>query len=549
MGNFNRQAATLLGAEWRPQTSRYIVLNSLTQAVAQRIRPGNVTLADIDFYITRLIGTPGLAIEVVSTLTPTLDTPVDVYPGTDTGATLSSWVNESSATASYTKVAKKTPTTTYLQPNTQASASLLFRATSAVSAGKRVVSIQQGMNIAYPSVAPAVSPWFFGITGGGGAFAQVSGVMNIGGTSYQTGLAATTPATNYTPYLSPAMMTNPSTKIPWTLTEANTLCNGTNTFGITKASSTYTLEHRLAGLWMTVQTCAENRVGVAYSTTAQTAGWQRYVMSGPDGGAISAFSANTYYWIVIYILSTQGGSAVVLPALKDADLVLATSASASTGDFREAIDCVIDRGCVTTSSINAGEMIPVMIENPAATFNADSQPYVALTATSIGTGPAQQVTSAGANTYAGVRVTVGWATGSAPPDAPLLVELRHGAGAATGGGTLDGTATIPANQLTNGNLTDVVAAFSSPVTTSATQYHVFFRSTSTNPWSVGRLDTGSDVVSTISTANVENQGIGGTTDSYVDTSGSATSRYDLAVLLVASITNPASVTATLRAGL
>lgn len=555
MGDFNRSAPTLLGSEWRPQSSRTIVLSSKTRAVAQRIRPSNVTPADIDLYLSQIIGTPGIGIELVDTLSPTLDTASIRYPGTNTGATKSDWVDEASGTSDYSDLAKQTAGTAYLQPNTSAQAQLLFRGASAISAGKRIVSITQNVLVGWPGVADGGVKSFFYTSSGGTAYAPLTGVFNISGTDYSTGLSTTSPVANPSVFSGSTMFLNPSTGIPWTLTQANALCNGTDEWGVTKAKSIYTLEHRMHGMWLEVATCAENRLACYYSATAQTKGWQRYVLVHPDtGGTIAALSSNTYYYLVVMLLNPDGGASLTIPALEDTNLILAASASASTGDFRQVYDCTISSGVVTGSTALPGVMIPAMLENPAATFNAESQPYVGLSAVAVSTGPSQEVTATSGTTYAGVRLNVGWestntADGTLPPDAPLLIELRHDSGALTGGGTLDATATLAPDALKTGALQDVTVAFDASVAVSSTQYVVFFRSSSSTGrgWCVGRLDCGSNLVSTISAANVQAQTIGGTTDSYADTAGTEDDRYDIPVALVTAVAALSSLTATVQA--
>lgn len=551
IGNFNRQSPTLLGSEWRPQTGRNIVLSSTTRAVAQRIVPSNITARDVDVYLSQIVGTPGIGIEIVSTLEPTLDTPIDRFPGTDTGATKSDWLNESDAAASYTKVAKKVASTTYLKPNTSKATSLEFRAASAISAGKRIVSITQGMLARWPgSVDGGVSGFHYS-PASGTAYPALKGVVNISGTDYQTGLNPGGIVSKFTTFTSPPMWLNPSTGLPWTLTQANSLANGTDEFGVTRNASIYTLEAQIAGLWLTIQTCAENRVACYSSTTAQTLGWQRYTLTGPDGGAVSAFSANTYYWLVIYLLSTTGGASLSLPALKDTNLIVSTSAS-GTGEHRQTYNVTLDRGVVIDSTdVVPGEIAALMVETSGSAWIGDSSPYVTLAPLEVSTGPSQQLTAPSGTTFGGVRLNVGWEStnlrsGTLPPDAPLLIEVRSGVGASTGGGSLVATATIGPDQFTTGALQDIQVPFDASFVSTATQYSIYFKSAATTDrsWVVGQLDTGSATVTTISTANVEATGIGGTTDSYQDTAGSATSRYDIPVLLIPAVSAPGSLAVT-----
>lgn len=544
MGSFNPGSPTILGGQWQPSQARNLVLSTGVQAVAMRMRPGAVTPADLDAYLKVISGTPGLALEIVDTLVPTLDVPVTVFPGTDAGAAKSSWVDEAAGASAYTDVNKKTVASTYLVNNTQALAELSFRGATAISAGKRIVSVQGSVNIAYPQATVPGQEFFFYVSSGQSQFAPVDLVVNIGGTLYALGGGSTSPLIPYIVNSSPQVWLNPATKIPWTLTEVNAITNGTDRFGIQKRASTFTGEHRIQGLWLTVQTCPENRRACYYTTTGQTQGWQRYVLVHPDGGAIGALSANTWYWVVVYVLNAAGGSSITLPVLGDPDLVLAASASA-TGHHRVAYDCGLDRGIVTAATMRTGEMIPMLLENPAGTFNDESQPYVALGTDA--TDRAQQITAAAGTTYGGVRFNLGWATPTEAPDAALYVEVRHGAGAETGGGTLDAIATIPVTHLTNGALNDVQVPFAASFVSAAVQYYVYFRSTATKPWAIGYLDTDSATVSTITTAQVEGTTQGATTDSYVDDAGAQTTRYDFGVALIPTTAAPSGLASSLLA--
>lgn len=541
MGNFNPNSPTVLGHEWRPSKQRNVVISTGSQAVAMRIRPGAVTPADLDTYLKVISGTPGIGLELVSTLAPTLDAQTVVYPGTDTSASKSSWVDEAAGTSSYTDVNQNTVETTYLVPNTQASAELSFRGATAISAGKRVISVQSSVHIAYPNVASPGSEFFFYISSATQAqFAPVELILNISSTQYGMGGGSTSPIKEPTVYSSPHVWLNPSTGLPWTLTAVNTITNGTNRFGIKKRASTFTGEHRIHGMWLTVTTCTENRLACYYSTSAQTKGWQRYVLVHPDGGAIGALSANTYYWAVVYALNPTAGATITLPVLGDPNLVLTTSASA-TGNHRVAYDCVLDRGVVTTGTARTGDMIPLLLENPAGTFNDESQPYVAVT--SAAPGVSQQITATAGTDYGGVRLNVGWLYQTVSPDAPLYVEIRRGAGAETGGGTLVATATLPITWLRDGTMTDTQVPFDATFTSTAVQYYAFLRSTS-DQWRIGLLDTGNDLVTTLTAAQVAGTTQGGTTDSYVDSAGAQNTRYDFGIALIPSVTAPGSPTST-----
>ncbi len=179
-------------------------------------------------------------------------------------------------------------------------------------------------------------------------------------------------------------------------------------------------------------------------------------MLGYLGTAASALSANTYYYAVHSMSSWTTKASVVMRVLQDPNQVVTTSASA-TGEHRTCYNLVFTNSgsyVASKSTQTVGEFIPMLIYSGAAagTVNASSQPYSTVSANgggqiANGIGCGQQVTSAGGTAYVAVQVEVTRFNNQLDPNQPLKVEIRHGAGSATGGGSLDATATVLPSQL------------------------------------------------------------------------------------------------------
>lgn len=192
------------------------------------------------------------------------------------------------------------------------------------------------------------------------------------------------------------------------------------------------------------------------------------------------------------------------------------------------------------------------------------------------TTPGQQITvpTGGPYTIGGIQLAAYWETPGTAPNQPLKIQIRHGAGAITGGGTLDATATLPVVKSNQGNFFGVIP-FDNAATFSAvsgTQYFVSVSSAASSGrgWVVYLGDTRTDLATSVffatvqdtsATAAVENAGIGptptptvgGQTDSAYN-NGAAITRYDWPVAFVqagsgAGYNSPGGLTATVRAGL
>lgn len=548
MADFNSNSPTLLGLEWRPQSARTVTISN-TQAIVQRIRGSAVTPANLHAYISSISGAGVVCWELCTTPIPTLDAPVVVRPGTLTGDVVTgTWTNAAGGALAVTDVndnsnstyAKNTGATAVRTDGSFISGLQMRGGGSALTSGvKRVVGTYMSAQVWTNSdnVNVGIVP-YTGVALSGAVIGHNTAVTKNVWNQF-------TFATDFVDNMIAGGFT------PWTTANLNTLLTTASGqgFGIYHSGvAISTNEVRFADWWLTYQTCPENRLLASYAPSASAVGWKPYAWSGPEGtGAATAMSANTWYYLVLWC----GSGSMNIPLLKDVNLVYASSPSASTGEQRQASVAVIGNSGIVSSMVTTnGEMAPFLMEAPAATIHTQSQPYAVETAASgtpvySGNSQAQQITSAGGSSYSSVKFAVAWQATSTRPDQPMTIELRHGVGAATGGGTLDAIGTLGINDVASGAaFQDVTVQFTVPITTIAAQYYVYFRSGATNGkgWALQQLDTADNVLTTTTTAQVEGATIGGTTDAYSNNAGTAVTRYDLAVLLAGAGTPPAGVT-------
>lgn len=540
----NPNSPTIRGLEFQPTRGRIVTLRSPLRALAQRIRGTAATIAALHSLTTAVEGNPGMALEVVTDLDPSTTDTV-YYPGTDTGSTTTGWTN-STGTTEYALVDDQFDLTDYMS-NTNAlsagsSLDLDFRGSVTSLSGVRILSVTVGATVqlrANSTSAPEVN---------------LQGYVTSGASKYlgpaqrlRQKVTATTRAELATWDLSP------NTGAPWTLTEINALLSSSvpasDEFGIRVSGKVAASGFRVHGLWLTVTTCTENRIGYYYAAGQPRNGWVKNTLSGT-----SAMSANTSYWLVMSCPFATVADYVRVPTLKAPDLVVDDTA-AGTGEHRQLVECTLgNRGGVATSAADRpGQLLP-MLYDVGGTIQAGSNPFATFDPVAIDrnttTGTSQQITTAAATTYAAVIVVVGWANTRKRPDRPLKIEMRSGSAS----GTLRATARLFPKDTTAPLQQYVVkfdAAFAAALNT---QYWLVLTSDAKPAagWNVVRLDTRSDLVTsggTTTVANVEQASMGGTTgqtDSY-EAGGTANDRYDLAMALVASPTAPAGFAATVVA--
>lgn len=542
MAGFNPNVPTILGSEYLPGSAALLRVESGQAAYACRFRsPGTPTISALHVPVESVTGNPGLALEIVSSLTPTIGY-TDYFPGTDTGASVTGWQDEGASTANYTEIDDRADAADYHKNTSAVAANAtlvnLHRGNdSGALSGKRVLRVDVGATIHVRRV------------NGNGTQVPVVARLVIDGTAYN-GPARQKPQTNLpvTDDLIGSWDLNPSTGIPWTAAEVDDILDSTDadTFGITVKGRLAASGFRLVGKWLRVWTCAENRMGYYYQGGQPTLGWKEYTLSGT-----SALSADTSYYVVVGAPYGTSANWFGLRRISDPNATLDNTA-AGTGEHRLAYDLrLFARGAAAVSGDYRVGMLPYLLD-ASTTIQSPSQPYQTVNTVTVKrsggtTTPGQQFTTDGSTTsYGGVWATVAWEDPLRRPDQPLKVELRDGSGVG-GAGTLRATGYLNPDDTTAGPNRVLIAFQAAYTTAAATQYNVTFSSEATYGWKLHQADTGSGTVSGTTAAEVEGATQGGQTDSYI-AAGAASDRYDLDAALIASPTAPGSFTATVTAG-
>lgn len=538
----NPNSPTLRSLEFQPTSGRTPLLQRPTKAFAQRIRgAAATTIAAIHTFASTVEGNPGLALEVVNDLDPATTETV-YYPGTDTGQVITGWTN-STGTVEYSLLDDQFDTTDYMSNTSNLSAAssldLGFRGSVAALSGVRILNVSVGATVR------------LGVSTSSAPEVNLQGWVTSGST---TSYGPAQRIRQKVPFTTrPTLASwdlNPATGVPWTLAEVNLLLqNGgaaTDEFGIRVAGKIAAAGFRVSGLWLTVTTCTENRLGYYYAGGQPRSGWVKNTLSGTSG-----MSASTSYWLVMSCPESSISDYMKVAVLKAPDLVVDDSAS-GTGEHRQLVECTLgNRGGVATATKDKpGEMLAVLYD-VGGTIQDQSQPFVELDLVTMDRNSAsqigQQISTAAATTYAGVLLSAGWTNSRKRPDRPLVIEMRSTSAA----GTLRATARLDPKDST-AKMQQYAVKFDTAFAASATTQYWMVVSSASKPdqgWNIARLDTRSDLVTTggVTTVNnVEQASAGGTTgqtDSWF-TGGTADDRYDLALCLVASPTAPAGFTVT-----
>lgn len=551
MGGFNPRTPSIEGSEFQPTTGRRINLNSPLKGIAMRIRPGNVTISRLHPLLRLVEGNPGLALEVLTTLEPTIDETV-FLPGTDTGNTVTGWQDQAGSTLNYSDVdAEYFDGTNYARNSAAVSATgsltLAFRGNNAGALGTdRVLSVRVGAVLRLLAAT------------GNAREIDVAARLVLNSVGYLAAAKRTAQRASWDrrPFLG-IWHLNPETGIPWTVAEVDDIIDAADadTFGIRTRGKLAAQGLRVGGLFLAVEHCAENRIGSVYTAGAVRSGWLEQVLANT-----SAAAADTFYWVHLYALNGSTEDYLQTTTLNDPAL-LVDDVAAGTGDCRMVVRTTLSGpGGVPVETVEKpGQMFPILIE-AGGTIQPSSQPYaqlddgeISLNRNTVTPYHAQQITTPDpSDTFAGVQFAAGWENPRRRPDRPLKVEVRTGVGAATGGGTLKATATLNPEDSTAELAQRLVAFDAAFAAATSTQHHVLFysRATPGRGWKMTTVDTRSDLVTTggaTTVAEVEGATQGGQTDSY-ELGGTPDDRYDLPVALFAAPDGPTGLTATVIEG-
>lgn len=569
MADFNPNTPTIRGMEWRPDRIRQWLGDSPNKGLLLRFKntAGAVAAPNIDQFFSGFLADPGMAAEILTSPTVPAITKLTYYPATATGAVIANWQNFAGGALLFSD----------LDDNGDTNDGARNTAAIAVSPGNYLQWRSLGPNVPANSriVDVRIKCVARLLTSNGKSCVLVPSV-NIAGANYELGGGKTVPADSKwrtynlcddfpieglsfgSAYLEPT-----GTVGPWTLAQVNAIVNGTDEWGLVVyglVSTAQTLQ--IASLILEVRYVAETRMG---SGTGK--GW--YSVALPPGlpptwdetspGGV-AMVANTWYWLHIFPFIRAGGGRYFTMPIIGSDptrVIEAQSAAETLTEHRKLYETIVTPNGVLlqVSPQGVGEFIPALFETAAA-ISSQSQPYVELDLLDFYTGAlantGTEITTAAATNYDGISLVVGWQDQAQRPDAPLVIEVRSGAGGLTGAGVLVGTASIQPTDLATGGLQEFFLAFAAGVLNLAlnTQYFVRFSSTATNGkgWRTPVLDTRTDITVGIPTvAEIQGATQGGTTDSYF-TAGVEDDRYDMAVAFVQRPVAPAGITATPQAG-
>jgi hypothetical protein len=528
MADFNANSPTLRGMELRPKSSRTKILNSTGKGIAMRFKGFAGTVTSLHRYLTAVSGTPGLGLEVLSSLNPTVATST-FAPNLDDSFVGSVFKQPgASQTSMFQAIDEAVLDTTDYIEMTGTNPKYLFEInTSGGLAGKRV----DALVLTLQCHSPISGGYLFVGLNQGGTYRQkfVTGVPFVLGSLYQFTIR---------------WDVNPQTGKPWTIAEVEAF-DGADEIEIRWVGFTGYGRLWLYQAVVTVEQVTENRLGFIYSLGKPVVGWNE------ENTTDATLSASTHYYSHMFGLEANSLSTLQVPVLKDPEVIKALTASATTGEHREAYETTRTPGGLIKSAVTLPtEVMPLLIDT--GSIATQSQPYAELddvsfyTATPDNSGT--EITAAGATAYGGIRVPVGWAQAQRP-DAPIKFEIRSTAAALTGDGTLHATATLNPEDSPSRDYTDLLIPFDAPFTSSAIQYYVYIEAfaSATRAWKLGRLDSRSDVVTGTTAAEVQGATQGGTADSWF-TTAIELDRYDMPIALVASPTAPAGVTATPAVG-
>lgn len=561
MGDFNPNSPNPLGLERRYQRASVFQADSPLKAIALRFRPGAVTISDVHAFLSLVQGTPGLALEIVDDLEPTV-VRTKFFPGTDTNKITTGWTDQAGGAANFGEVdAEYTLTDYHRNSGIVARNAWIYDLFSGndggALSGARIITARLGAQI-----RPGGFPFQDRAT-------PLQGVLrlNAGADEYLGRRGSIDQFkvrwTKVYEWQLGEFPLNPATGLPWEDTEIDDLLDSTDAsvFGVRVGGLLGTQQFRIGAMWLDVEHVAtDNRYGSLYASDSPEPYWVQRTLNDT-----AALSANTWYYLVAWALNGSQSNFFQVPILEGSDATEAATA-AGTGEHRRVIDVVLRQrsGVGRSSSVRAGSALPVLLD-ASATINSQSVPYTGVhrgarvtvppTGTEGGAFGGQQFTTPGAGlpaAYGAFIGPIGWGDLRLRPDAPLVVELRTTG--TIGGGALLATATVDPGDFETGELTEQQIPFDTAVAlATSTQYHLYFTSaaSASRPWQTLRYPTNNDsaYLSGTTAAEVGDASFGGTVDNYELASGamSPAGVYDAPYALLAAPDAPADVTLTVEA--
>lgn len=556
MSDFDRPSPSIIGACTPIWALIQKAFENPGTALAMRVVPGAVSMNEWHSFLLLAAQQPGLAMEVVNDLAPAITRPtafgqLGYYrPGNDTNAIVTNWTDAGGAAVNAGDVDNPQDLAAYARNSTALTKNtprnLAFHANNAGAlAGRRMLAVTVGGSVMLRKGLTNTDASLIArgiLVDGGAAGTIITGPNHV--------IKATS---RYSNQRLAKFALDPFLQQPWLVGEVDDYLDATDNelFGVQIQARAAALAVRVNHLFIAVDHCAENRMWYSYLNGEPEVGWHQQTLTS----LLGALSANTYYWLVVSAPWAASGSKFTIPvSLGAPETPLSTSATGA-GEHRGIYELTLAEPAGVPSSVPTIRpgFFPVLVGN-SGTLNSQSQPYAGLDripvhiSATANIGQQETTPGGGPHPIFGVSCAVGWQS-SARPDAPLVVEIRSGVGAISGGGTLHGTCTLrPEDVLSPLTFVTIPVDGGSISLASSTQFHLIVRSSATSGtgWVVMVGDSRSDFLQatpTTTLAEVEGQTQGGQTDSYVE-GGSAFDRYDLWIALVGAPAPPADVTAT-----
>lgn len=575
MGDFNPNADNPLHFEPRVYAGRAVLLDNRRAAVATRIRPGAQSIDLVHKRLLSVVGTPGIGVEIVSSLQPTVSETTFVPAGNVTLDPLTSWLDQGGAAPAAADIDEPYNDAEYVRNNGAVSRDARIRirvdATSpgtGTLSGQRILALTGGATAKVRDIdgnAGEVRARHFLRLNSANYFGPGKILRRTGRMKRHENLAQW--------FFNPDEDTGLGVlNLPWTNERVDDILDSGDAdgMGFEIGGKLADAGFRLSSFWITVRHCTENRIACFYSESAPRNGWQPFTLRGPDssGGAFAAVgseSANTYYWLVVSCPYAKKDDMAIVNLLRHVGTDLSTSASDNTREHRRGYTLRFrDPAGVPDDDAEDGGVIPAdgdgreflgFLLDDGGSILSQSQAYDdvdQLTLHRSSSVTAQQVRTGGARSYGAVRFPFRWQDPLTRPDAALTVQLRttDGTGAQPAGSLL-ATATI--NPRDFDNVSDwrdeqIKLDVSTPLT-AATTYHLVFASSATSGrgWIIPVGDTNSnDIGVTTTVAQIEGASAGGQTTSYV-LAGTADDRFDIPVQLIGATDPPQNLVAVAEA--
>lgn len=371
MGGWNTRTPYLAGMEWQPSQLRVARFAAPNRSLQQRFpAPSTAAPVSVGQYFSRIEGrTPGIAVEIVEDRIPTV-VYKDYFLGTDTGFPTGSWTRSTGAGTWFSHVDDYGGSDSLYNAVAQNRSAILYLyghcTGSALTAESRIVRVEAWASVYY--VQHVLNERQI----------RVYGALNRAGTWYQHPGGDLASALSQVQTLKVGSWDlDPSTGVPWTVTNLNRLIDNTNDYlglFITGARLGFAGAFYVFGTWLRVYTCEENRFGSFYTPSGgYVAGWNELTLSNTK-----AMTQGALYRYTISALTGAPGSYFEVPVLGDPWQYQAPTPAQTYGEQRQVLENTLTGagGVILDERGTVGEQIPMLVDN--GSIIAQSQPYVAI---------------------------------------------------------------------------------------------------------------------------------------------------------------------------